>query len=188
MLNFQVIQAVAAVLNRWQRCWRVCTIIPMHEQCTEPCLSNVQGDLILQFSIIIRYAFMVADKSCLLHKAAISAAVPAGEKILSMCWEVATAEKLWPAVTAVASSPGGRLTCQSLLAAQLSKGRYMIVLGASLLDLLPYITPCRTSQSLMMTVRNKLLLLLRNKQQQQQQPPDRVTWLISAFCHGTTED
>ena len=89
-----------------------------------------------------------------------------------MCWEVATAEKLWPAVTAVASSPGGRLTCQSLLAAQLSKGRYMIVLGASLLDLLPYITPCRTSQSLAMTVRYK---------QQQQQPLDRVICLYQYF-------
>lgn len=66
---------------------------------------------------------------------------PAGENSLSVCWEVARALKLWPAVTATASSPGGRLTCQSLLAAQLSKGRYMMVLGASLLEGLAYITP-----------------------------------------------
>ena len=138
-----------------------------------------QGDLILQLTIIMSHAFMIAHKSCVWHRTAITDAVPAGEKILSMCWEVATAEKLWPAVTAVASSPGGRLTCQSLLAAQLSKGRYMTVLGASLLDLLPYITPCRTS--LATTVRDK-------QKQQQELPPDMVTLLISAFCHGTTEE
>ena len=54
---------------------------------------------------------------------------------------MATAEKLWPVVTAVASSPGGKLICQSLLAAQLSKGRYITVLGASALEVLAYMTP-----------------------------------------------
>lgn len=66
---------------------------------------------------------------------------PAGENSLSVWCELARALKLRPAVRATASSPGGRLTCQSLLAAQLSKGRYMIVLGASLLEGLAYITP-----------------------------------------------
>ena len=56
--------------------------------------------------------------------------------------EVATAQKVCPAATAVASSPSGRLICQSLLAAQLSNGLYSSILGASLLDGLAYNTPC----------------------------------------------
>ena len=87
-------------------------------------------------------------------RAFFSALAPAEENILSMCWEVATAEKLWPAVTAVASSPGGRLTCQSLLAAQLSKGRYMTVLEASLLERLPYITPCMQQKRMLCCTRH----------------------------------
>lgn len=73
--------------------------------------------------------------------------MPAAEKMRRNWRDVARAQKVSPAATAQASSPTGRPTVQSLLGAQLSKGLYITMDGASALDVLAKSAPCSTRQS-----------------------------------------
>lgn len=111
----------------------------MHQTSTSTCVAPVLATVMNSSSTGAHFVTVAGTIAQV--RPAESSGAPAGENSLSMCCEVASALKLWPEVTATASSPGGKLTCQSLLATQLSKGRYMTVLGASLLEGLAYITP-----------------------------------------------
>ena len=77
---------------------------------------------------------------CILGSGSFS--LPEGEKRRNSWVEVAAARKLRPAATHRTCSVGGRPRVHSLLAAQDSNGRQTNVLGASLLDGLPYRAPC----------------------------------------------
>ena len=68
--------------------------------------------------------------------------MPDIEKICRVFFEVTVAQKVVPAATATASSPGGSPSVQSLPGAQLSKGLNASMDGASELDWLAYSAPC----------------------------------------------
>ncbi len=77
---------------------------------------------------------------------------PVAEKMRRNCRDVARAQKDSPAATAEASSPTGRPTVQSLLGAQLSKGLYMTMDGASALDVLAKNAPWSSQQCIVNAV------------------------------------